>query len=113
MPNGVDLRWDEFPTNARNCFGPNTGSDGQVDTTTSDPPEAPTGQPAPGFIAKRNCDSALNVGTGDAAKEAVLVACAAQVEGTSNDQCPAIGSSGLRDRAAWPPRTHGPRVALP
>jgi hypothetical protein len=86
VPNGVDFWWDEFPSNAGNCFGPNTGSDGRLDTTTSDPPEAPTGQPAPGFIAKRNCGSPLNVGVGDPHKEAVLVACAAQVEGTSNDQ---------------------------
>src|SRR3954466_3306227 len=86
MPNGVDFWWDEFPSNAGNCFGPNNGTDGRLDTNTSDPPEAPTGQPAPGFIAKRNCGSPLNVGVGDAHKEAVLVACAAQVEGTSNDQ---------------------------
>jgi hypothetical protein len=86
MPNGVDFWWDEFPSNTGNCWGPNIGSDGKVDTTTSDPPEAPGGQPAPGFIAKRNCASPLNVGAGDGAKEAVLLACAAQVEGTSNDQ---------------------------
>jgi len=86
MPNGVDFWWDEFPTNRGNCFGPNTGSNGQADATSADPPEAPTGQPAPGFIAKRDCGSPLNVGLGDAPKEAVLVACAAQVEGTSNDQ---------------------------
>jgi hypothetical protein len=86
MPNGVDFWWDEFPSNAGNCWGPNTGSDGRADTTTSDPPESPTGQPAPGFIAKRSCESPLNVGIGDAHKEAVLVACAAQVEGTNNDQ---------------------------
>ena len=86
MPNGVDFWWDEFPGNARNCFGPNVGSNGQVNATTTDPPEAPTGQPAPGFIAKRNCNSPLNVGAGDSQKEAVLVACAGQVEGSSNDQ---------------------------
>jgi hypothetical protein len=86
IPNGVDFWWDEFPSNAGNCFGPNTGSDGRLDTTTSDPPEAPTGQPAPGFIAKRNCNSPLNVGVGDPHKEGVLVACAEQVEGTKNDQ---------------------------
>jgi hypothetical protein len=86
MPNGVDFWWDEFPSNKGNCFGPNTGSDGRLDTTSSDPPEAPTGQPAPGFIAKRDCGSSLNVGTGDSHKEAVLVACAEQVEGTSNNQ---------------------------
>jgi hypothetical protein len=81
VPNGVDFWWDEFPSNRGNCFGPNIGSDGQVDTTTSDPPEAPGGQPAPGFIAKRNCDSDLNVGYGDPAKESVLVACANGEEG--------------------------------
>jgi hypothetical protein len=86
MANGVDFWWDEFPSNAGNCFGPNTGADGRLDSTTSDPPEAPTGQPAPGFIAKRNCDSPLNVGIGNSHKEAVLLACAAQVEGTRNDQ---------------------------
>jgi hypothetical protein len=86
LPNGVDFWWDEFPNNTGNCWGPNTGSDGQLDHTTSDPPEAPTGQPAPGFIAKRDCGSPLNVGKGNAQKEAVLVACAEQVEGTQNGQ---------------------------
>ena len=76
LPNGVDFWWDEFPSNHDNCWGPNTGSDGQADSTTSDPPEAPGGEPAPGFIAKRNCDSSANTGYGDPAKEAVLVACA-------------------------------------
>jgi hypothetical protein len=110
MPNGVDFWWDEFPTNARNCFGPNTGGNGQVDATSTDPPEAPTGQPAPGFIAKRNCDSPLNVGIGDPQKEAVLVACAAQLEGDSNDQAscdwfvppprPGSGAAARASRAA-------------
>ena len=86
MPNGVDFWWDEFPSNKENCFGPNTGSDGQADHTSSDPPEAPTGDPAPGFIAKRDCESPLNVGTGDSQKESVLVACAQQVEGDKNGQ---------------------------
>jgi hypothetical protein len=86
LPNGVDFWWDEFPSNRGNCFGPNTGSDGQVDHTTTDPPESPTGDPAPGFIAKRDCGSPLNVGKGNAAKEAVLVACAQQIEGTENGQ---------------------------
>jgi hypothetical protein len=86
MPNGVDFWWDEFPGNTGNCWGPNTGSDGQADHTTSDPPESPTGDPAPGFIAKRNCGSPLNRGKGNSAKEAVLVACAEQVEGTQNGQ---------------------------
>ena len=76
LPNGVDFWWDEFPTNKYNCWGPNTGSDGQVDTTTSDPPAGPGGGPAPGFIAKKDCNSDLNVGYGDPEKEAVLVACA-------------------------------------
>ena len=76
LPNGVDFWWDQFPSNTRNCWGPDKGSDGRVDTTTSDPPEAPGGQPAPNFIAKRNCDSPANVGLGNPAKEAVLVACA-------------------------------------
>ena len=86
MPNGVDFWWDEFPSNKGNCFGPNVGSDGQTDHTTTDPPESPTGEPAPGYAAKRNCDSPLNVGTGDSQKEAVLVACAQQLEGDANDQ---------------------------
>ncbi|MEA2312790.1 MAG: hypothetical protein QOE28_2758 [Solirubrobacteraceae bacterium] len=86
IPNGVDFWWDEFPGNTGNCWGPNTGSDGQADHTTSDPPESPTGDPAPGFIAKRNCGSPLNRGKGNSAKEAVLVACAEQVEGTQNGQ---------------------------
>jgi hypothetical protein len=86
MPNGVDFWWDEFPSNAGNCFGPNKGSDGQIDSTTSDPPASPSDQPVPGFIAKKNCDGPGNVGKGNSAKEAVLVACAEEVEGTENGQ---------------------------
>jgi hypothetical protein len=85
-PNGVDFWWDEFPSNAGNCFGPNTGSNGAIDSTTSDPPASPTDEPVPGFIAKKNCDGPGNVGTGDSAKESVLVACASEVEGTENNQ---------------------------
>jgi hypothetical protein len=86
LPNGVDFWWDEFPGNKGNCWGPNEGADGQTDHTTSDPPESPTGDPAPGFIAKRNCASPLNVGKGNSQKEAVLVACAEQIEGQGNGQ---------------------------
>jgi hypothetical protein len=86
LPNGVDFWWDEFPGNEGNCWGPNEGGDGQADHTTSDPPESPTGDPAPGFIAKRDCGSPLNVGKGNSQKEAVLVACAEQIEGTENGQ---------------------------
>ena len=111
MPNGVDFWWDEFPGNKGNCWGPNTGSDGQADHTTSDPPEAPTGQPAPGFIAKRDCGSPLNVGKGNSQKEAVLVACAEQIEGKGNGQAscdwfnppPKPGSSGNSSPTPAPP----------
>ena len=95
-------------SNSGNCFGPNFGSDGKTDSTTTDPPTSPTDQPVPGFIAKKNCSDPGNYGTGDPQKEAVLVACAEQVEGTSNGQnsCdwfnppPKPGSAAARRQAA-------------
>jgi hypothetical protein len=76
MPNGVDFWWDEFPTNTGNCWYPNTGSAGTVDSITADPSPPPvTGATVPGFLPE-DCSSPANVGLGDPAKEAMLVDCA-------------------------------------
>lgn len=85
FPNGVDMWWDEFPTNAGNCFGPNTGSDGTPGSVTTDPPRGPGDATAPGFAPVKDCDSPLNSGKGNPQKEAVLLACAEEVNGRSNE----------------------------
>ncbi len=87
MPNGVDFWWDEFPTNGANCWDlTNVGQDGQPGTFTSDPPRAPGNATLPGFLPVQDCRSSSNFGKGNEQKEAVLLACAGEVEGTSNDQ---------------------------
>ena len=87
MPNGVDFWWDEFPTNTGNCWDKtNRGSDGNPGTFTTDPPRAPGDATIPGYMPVQDCGSPGNVGKGNSQKEGVLVACAEQIEGTSNDQ---------------------------
>jgi hypothetical protein len=86
LPNGVDFWWDEFPSNAGNCFGPNQGVDGTMASITTDPPRAPGDATAPGFAPVRDCGSPANYGKGNSQKEAVLVSCAEEVQGRSNDQ---------------------------
>jgi hypothetical protein len=77
MPNGVDFWWDEFPGNTGNCWYPNTGSAKTVASITSDPPPPPVaGTTVPGFLPQ-DCGSPADVGLGDAAKEAMLLDCAA------------------------------------
>jgi hypothetical protein len=85
MPNGVDFWWDEFPSNGGNCFGPNNGTDGTEASITTDPPRAPGDATAPGFMPMKDCRSVLNSGKGNSAKEAVLLACAGEVNGRSNE----------------------------
>jgi Right handed beta helix region len=76
LPNGVDFWWDEFPSNTGNCWYPNTGADGSAASVTGDPAPPPVpGSTVPGSLPE-DCGSPLNVGTGDAAKEAMLVDCA-------------------------------------
>jgi hypothetical protein len=87
MPNGVDFWWDEFPSNGGNCFGPNnTGTDGTPASVTTDPPRAPGDATLPGYMPMKDCSSPLNSGKGNPQKEAVLVSCAEEVQGRSNDQ---------------------------
>jgi hypothetical protein len=77
QPNGVDFWWDEFPSNTGNCWYPNTGADGTAAGITSDPSPPPVpGATVPGFLPQ-DCGSPANVGWGDAAKEAMLLDCAA------------------------------------
>jgi hypothetical protein len=76
LPNGVDFWWDEFPGNTGNCWYPNTGSAGTTASITSDPAPPPVaGTTVPGFLPE-DCGSPLNVGRGNAAKEAMLLDCA-------------------------------------
>src|SRR3954452_8780591 len=86
LPNGVDFWWDEFPSDAGNCFGPNKGVDGTAASITTDPPRAPGDATAPGFAPVKDCDSPTNFGKGNPQKEAVLVSCAEEVNGRANDQ---------------------------
>jgi hypothetical protein len=77
QPNGVDFWWDEFPSNTGNCWYPNTGVDGTEASITSDPAPPPVpGSTVPGFMPQ-DCGSPANVGWGNAAKEAMLLDCAA------------------------------------
>jgi hypothetical protein len=76
-PNGVDFWWDEFPGNTGNCWYPNTGSAGTAASITSDPAPPPVaGTTVPGYLPQ-DCGSSANVGRGNAAKEAMLLDCAA------------------------------------
>jgi hypothetical protein len=85
MPNGVDFWWDSFPSNTGNCWYSNTGVDGTPGGITSDPQQPPVdGTSVPGFLPE-DCGSPANVGTGDPAKEAVLVGCVADFEQGSYD----------------------------
>jgi hypothetical protein len=87
MPNGVDFWWDEFPSDAGNCWDKtNRGSDGNPGTFTTDPPRAPGDATLPGFMPVQDCDSPTNSGKGNPQKEAVLLSCAEEVQGRSNDQ---------------------------
>jgi hypothetical protein len=77
IPNGVDFWWDEFPGNTGNCWYPNTGSAGTAASITSDPAPPPVaGTTVPGYLPQ-DCGSSANVGRGNAAKEAMLLDCAA------------------------------------
>jgi hypothetical protein len=67
LPNGVDFWWDEFPSNVGNCWFDNTGSDGTAASVTG------PGAGSPPEILPSDCASSS--GSGDAAKEAVLLDC--------------------------------------
>jgi hypothetical protein len=86
MPNGVDFWWDEYATNSGNCWAlDNKGQDGKPGSFTSDPPRAPGDTTAPGYLPVKDCDSPSNAGAGDAQKETVLGACAADFQNGSYD----------------------------
>jgi hypothetical protein len=85
MPNGVDFWWDQFPSNQGNCWYSNLGSDGKTSSITSDPAMPPVeGTSVPGFLPQ-DCSSPGGTGTGNAAKEAVLVGCVGDFEQGSYD----------------------------
>src|SRR3954452_4720124 len=86
MPNGVDFWWDEYASNHGNCWTlDNVGQDGKPGSFTSDPPRAPGDTTAPGYLPVKDCDSPSNSGAGDAQKETVLGACAADFQNGSYD----------------------------
>jgi hypothetical protein len=73
-PNGVDFWWDEFPTDTGNCWYSNRGPDGTDASWTGDPQRfAIPGRSVPGFLPE---DCGTSTGTGNTAKEAMLVYCA-------------------------------------
>jgi hypothetical protein len=84
--NGVDFWWDQFPTDTGNCWFNNVGPNGTNASWTSDPARSPTPNKAvPGFLPE-SCGDTGGTGTGDAAKEAMLVYCAeAAIGDTSCD----------------------------
>ncbi len=74
MPNGVDFWWDEFPSNTGNCWYGNRGPDGTDASWTGDPVRfSVPGKSIPRFLPE---DCGTSVGTGNAAKEAMLAYCA-------------------------------------
>jgi hypothetical protein len=85
VANGVDFWWDEFAGNTGNCWHDNIGPDGTRASLNSDPPIGPAANTnVPGFLPEV-CDPnaatyPAGVGTGDPAKEAVLVSCALSYE---------------------------------
>jgi hypothetical protein len=85
VANGVDFWWDEFAGNTGNCWHDNVGPDGTRASLNSDPPIGPAANTnVPGFLPEV-CDPnaatyPAGVGTGDPAKEAVLVSCALSYE---------------------------------
>jgi hypothetical protein len=83
MPNGVDFWWDEFATNAGNCWYSNIGPDGSQGSITSDPPMPPaSGTSIPKFLPM-DCGSSL--GVGDGPKEAMLMRCLVAIGGDIQD----------------------------
>src|SRR4051812_29896541 len=100
MPNGVDFWWDEYAGNTGNCWPANNGQDGTPKTITSDPPRMPDDSTVPGFLPVKDCNSPQNVGDGDAHKETVLGACAADFQNGSYD-------STVCDWFAMPPKPQG------
>ncbi len=94
VSNGVDFWWDEFPDTEGNCWPDNVGPDGTRGSLTADPPIGPVaGKNLPGFLPEA-CDESdptyeLGVGTGDVAKETMLVICGTMYEpGDSSDDQP-------------------------
>jgi hypothetical protein len=77
MPNGVDFWWDEFATNAGNCWYSNIGPDGTEASITGDPPMPPVpGTSIPKFLPM---DCGHSLGVGDGPKEAMLMRCLASI----------------------------------
>ncbi|HEX8074041.1 MAG TPA: right-handed parallel beta-helix repeat-containing protein [Thermoleophilaceae bacterium] len=72
-PNGVDMWWDNHPSNEDDCWYHNTGSDGTEDGATSDPPPP---------ILPSDCDN-VSSGATYATKSPELGGCAGSI---LNDQ---------------------------
>ena len=73
-PNGVDFWWDEFPSDTGNCWYGNVGPDGTNASWTGDPARfATAGMSVPRYLPE---DCGTSTGTGNPAKEAMLVYCA-------------------------------------
>jgi hypothetical protein len=82
----VDFWWDEFPSNHGNCWFDNTAMDGSKNYTSDPPPPPQHGQSIPGFLPEDCSNDAGTTGLGDPQKEAVLGACATDVETGSQEQ---------------------------
>jgi Right handed beta helix region len=74
-PNGTDFWWDDFPSNAGNCWHDNVGKDGTKASITSAPNPLPS-------------DCATSLGKGpDAANEDELGRCVAAPQGSDSTGC--------------------------
>lgn len=80
LPNGSggDFWWDQYSGNVGDCWYDNTGPDGTRDSLTSDPPPSPVPNTSPPGFLPENCTT--SVGTGNPAKEAMLLTCFGQYE---------------------------------
>ncbi len=81
LPNGVDFWWDEFPGNVGNCWFDNTGSDGTAASVTG------PGAGSPPEMLPSDCENSM--GTGDAAKEGILLDCSMWERGQTAADRPA------------------------
>ena len=85
QPNGVDFWWDQFPTNSGNCFSPNTGSDGTPASITGDPAPSSPGTNSAGSLPMNCTPDQAGTGTGNPAKEAMLLSCAGNADAGNYD----------------------------
>ena len=89
LPNGVDFWWDEFASNAGNCWFDNTGADGSPGSVTGsgDAGSLPSAPPDPLPDCSGGSDPSSSTGNGDPVKEQYLADCS---RGPKPEEAPPI-----------------------